>query len=255
MSAYLNANWLAPGHVRALTTTRQGGVSKAPYEGNNLAMHVGDNESDVLANRRALISNLQLPADPEWLEQTHSTDCVIVEQDSNRNADAAITTRPNTVLAILTADCLPIVLTNHLGTEVAAIHAGWRGLANGIIESTIHKMQSPAATLIAWVGPAICQDCYQTGADVERQFISQYPFSQPAFLHNNQAIYANLPDIAEKILTHIGVSQVFQSEQCSYETTENNHPQNKYYSYRHQSQTGRMATLIWFDGADNCRAR
>ncbi len=248
MLDFLNAQWLAPKNVFALTTTRSGGISRPPYDDNNLALHVGDDEQDVHHNRRMLIETLNLPSMPEWLEQTHTNRCVVIENDPNRLADAAVTRQPNTVLAIMTADCLPIVITNHQGTEIAAIHAGWRGLANGIIESTLHQMHSAPSNLIAWVGPAICQRCYETGDEVQRIFTDKYPFTKPAFQYHQQRLYANLPEMAEMIFKHLGVNQVYQSKQCTFETKNENNTKNKYYSYRHEKQTGRIVTLIWFNG-------
>ncbi len=243
---YIKANWQLKNNVFALSTTTIGGISKPPYDTNNLATHVGDNELDVQDNRKQLIEQLNLPSTPQWLEQTHSNHCVVIETDSNRIADASVTRKPNIVLAILTADCLPIVITNKQGSEIAAIHAGWRGLANGIIENTIAKIQSPSDHLIAWIGPSICFHCYETGEEVLTAFTSQYPFTQTAFQFQENKLHANLPELAEMILKNHGISAVYQSKQCSYETKIENNVKNKYYSYRRQKQTGRIATLIWF---------
>ncbi|WP_133138662.1 peptidoglycan editing factor PgeF [Legionella genomosp. 1] len=237
---YLQANWNAAANVRAVTTTRLQGFSQHPFDKNNLGQHVGDNPEHVQANRASLVDSLKLPADPEWLEQTHSTDCVIVEQDNNRQADAAITRSNQRVLAIMTADCLPILLSNTQGDEVAAIHAGWRGLANGIIENTLAKMTSKPQDLIAWVGPAICQSCYQTGPEVYDCFLTQYLFAHDCFLADDSKWRANLSAIAEKILAHHHVAQIAQSNVCTFEQ------KNEFYSYRRAAQTGRMATLVWF---------
>lgn len=249
MLNYLNAQWPAPRHVFALTTTCAGGISLPPYDSNNLAKHVGDNEQHVQHNREQLIQSLNLPSMPEWLEQTHTNRCVVIENDNNRFADAAITRQANTVLAIMTADCLPIVITNQQGTEIAAIHAGWRGLANGIIESTLNQMHSKASDLIAWVGPAICQHCYETGEEVKNFFTTQYPFTQSAFQYHQQRLHANLPLMAEMVLKHHGLNHVYQSEECTFEAKNQNNTKNKYYSYRREKQTGRIVTLIWFNGA------
>lgn len=243
----LNAHWPAPSNVFALTTTRSGGISLPPYDSNNLALHVGDNEQLVLQNREHLIQTLNLPSAPEWLEQTHTNRCVVIEEEADRLADAAVTRKANTVLAIMTADCLPIVLTNQNGTEVGAIHAGWRGLANGIIESTLNQMHSKASELLAWIGPAICQHCYETGDEVRSVFTHQYPFTQSCFQHQQQRLYANLPKIAEMVLKHHGVKQVYQSKECTFEAKSESNNRNKYYSYRHEKQTGRIATLIWIN--------
>ncbi|MBA2656192.1 MAG: peptidoglycan editing factor PgeF [Tatlockia sp.] len=237
----LYANWPAPPNVFALTTKRNLGLSKAPYEANNLGLHVGDNKELVNLNRKALKENLDRPRDAEWLTQTHSTLCVVVEEESNRVADAAITRCPNRTLAIMTADCLPITLTNRQGTEIAAIHAGWRGLVNGIIENTLAKMLSPPEQLIAWIGPAICQSCFEVGEDVLENFQGRYAFTTNAFKSKNEKWLANLPQIAELVLKSHNVLTVLQSNICTYERKDD------YYSYRRNAQTGRMATLIWFN--------
>ena len=182
---------------------------------------------------------LNLPGEPVWLEQTHSTDCVIAEEDMNRTADAAITRSNNHPLAIMTADCLPIVFCNQSGTEIAAVHAGWRGLAFGILENTLAKMQSAPETLMAWIGPAICPTCYEIGDEVHQTFSSRYPFTKKTFITKGSHRYADLPVMAALILKSKGISAVFQSGACTFERND------EFYSYRREAQTGRMATLIW----------
>ena len=236
----LNANWSAPSNIQAVTTMRPGGHSHAPFNQNNLGLHVGDNEAHVRANRAQLMHTLNLPGEPVWLEQTHSTDCVIAEEDTNRNADAAITRSNKYPLAIMTADCLPIVLCNQSGTEIAAVHAGWRGLAFGILENTLAKMQSAPETLMAWIGPAICPTCYEIGDEVHQTFSSRYPFTKKTFITKSSHRYADLPKMAELILQSQGIPAVFQSGACTFEHND------EFYSYRREAQTGRMATLIWF---------
>ncbi len=235
------ANWTAPPHVRALTTTRSIGVSDTPFHHNNIALHVGDNEAHVLTNRASLIQSLELLNEPIWLEQTHSTRCIVVEDSLERSADASITRCHNVPLSIMTADCVPIVLCNRAGTEIAAIHAGWKGLVNGIVENTLAKMNNPADTLIAWIGPSICQSCYAVGSEMKNTYIQRYPFTENTFQTDKSQIFANLPKMAELILKNQGVSEVFQSGACTYEL------KNEFYSYRRQAQTGRMVTLIWMN--------
>lgn len=239
--SYLIANWPAPANISALTTTRLKGASLPPFDKNNLALHVDDNPLHVEQNRTDLIRDLSLPQAPAWLHQTHSNHCVIVENDSNRDADAAITRSIHHPLAIMTADCLPILLCNKQGTEIAAIHAGWRGLLNGIVENTINKMNSPANNLISWIGPAICHRCYQTGNDVMDAYIKRYPFTTSAFYKAESRLHADLPKLAELILTNLGVSSTHQSQACTFEQ------ENEFFSYRKRAQTGRIATLIWFN--------
>jgi YfiH family protein len=238
---YLYPNWPAPKNIRAVSTKRLPGHSSAPYDCNNLALHVGDNPDMVLANRLDLVEALDIPTQPDWLEQTHSTRCVVVEDDNNRLADAAITRSSNHVLAILTADCLPVLLCNKQGSEIAAVHAGWRGLLNGVIENTLSSLHSQPKDLMAWIGPAICPRCYEVGDDVREAFVDQYPMASNFFTKRDNKWLANLPGLAELILNNLSVSLVFQSHACTYE--------NKidYFSYRRDAQTGRIASLIWFN--------
>ena len=234
------ANWPAPASISALTTTRLGGFSQPPFDSNNFGLHVGDDENSVCQNRLRLKESLLLPNEPAWLEQTHSSDCVVVEDDSNRVADAAITRSKTTPLVIMTADCLPVLLCDRNGTEVAAIHSGWRGLANGIVENTLAKMHSAPESLMAWIGPAICGTCYEIGEEVRQAYISRYPFTANTFRQQGTSLFANLPQMAELILNAQGVQAVYQSGACTFELT------NTFYSYRSKAKTGRMASLIWF---------
>lgn len=237
----LDAKWPAPKKVRACTTLRTHGHSNPPFDQNNLALHVGDSSMDVIENRKNLFQTLNLPKEPAWLHQTHSTRCVVVEDEIERDADAAITRSPNTPLAILTADCLPILLCHLEGSEIAAIHAGWRGLVNGIVENTLQRLHAQTSDLIAWIGPAICQSCYAVGDEMYDTYVDRYPPTASLFKNIGGQRHANLPKMAEYILKAQGVYQVFQSGKCSYES------QNEFYSYRRDGQTGRMATLIWFN--------
>jgi polyphenol oxidase len=236
MNHFIDANWPAPNTIRAGTTTILHGHSQGTYAANNLALHVEDIAEHVHCNREQLQRTLNLPGEPAWLNQTHSTKVVVVENETQRNADASITRSKTIPLVILTADCLPIVLCDRAGTEIAAIHAGWRGLYDGIIQETVHKMQTSAEHLIAWIGPAICQRCYETSVEVKDKFLEKYPFLEHCFSNR----HANLPAMAEKILKQHGVSGVYHSNHCTFEE------KNLYYSYRRVQQTGRMGTFIWF---------
>lgn len=237
----IKAEWEAPAHINAFITTRMGGVSQAPYDHFNLALHTGDDKAHVEKNRRLLLETFHLPSAPCWLNQTHSNKVVHVEHDNNRDADAAITTKPNQVLAIMTADCMPILICNRNDQEIAAIHAGWRGLACGIIENTIQSMQSEPNDLMAWIGPAICEACFEVGDDVKSTFINQYDFTKYAF---TPALYekkwlGNMNLIAKLILNQLGIQKVFNSNFCTIENGD------LFYSYRREGTTGRMASLIW----------
>ena len=236
----LIAHWPAPHNIRALATTRAQGASLGAFANNNLALHVGDDAIHVQQNRDRLIQSLSLPSDPAWLNQTHSNRCVIVEEEPSREADAAITQQAGQVLAIMTADCLPIVLCNAAGTEIAAIHAGWRGLLNGIVENTLHKMHASPNALMAWIGPAMCGRCYETGEEVHEAYTTRYPFSDVAFHRIGTQLYADLPRLAELILNAWGIFAVYPSGACTYELNDT------FYSYRRHAETGRIATLIWF---------
>lgn len=235
------ANWPAPANITALSTTRLKGYSTSPYDHNNLGFHVGDNPEHVQQNRSSLVAQFNLPNDPVWLEQTHSTDCIIAEIDTHRQADAAITQSLMHPLVILTADCLPITLCNKQGTEIGAVHAGWRGLFNGIVENTLDKMISTTDELMAWIGPAICQSCYEVGEEVYNAFTSKHPSTAMAFKPVQHKFLANLPMIAEIVLRSNGVEAVYQSDLCTFEL------KNEFYSYRRAAQTGRIGTLIWFN--------
>ena len=241
MSDYMIPNWPAPKNIRALTTSLSGGVSQGAYYSNNLALHVDDDANHVIENRQHLRQALSLPGEPAWLNQTHSTRCIVIEEATDRDGDAAVTRDKNQPLVILTADCLPIILCDQSGQEIAAIHAGWRGLLNGVIQNTLKHMQSAPLNLLAWIGPAICQDCYEVGESVKQQFLSQYPFVASGFLNR----HANLAHIAEMILHQHGVKAVSLSGICSFEQ------KDACYSYRRAPQTGRMGTLIWFDNTQD----
>lgn len=235
------ANWPAPANISALTTTRLSGFSQSPYDSNNLGFHVGDNAQDVEKNRQQICELLKLPTEPIWLEQTHSTTCIIAEEETNRHADAAITRSSQHPLVIMTADCLPITLCSIKGDEIAAIHAGWRGLFNGIVENTLNKMNTGMDSIIAWIGPAICHKCYEVGDEVYTSFTQKYYLSKKAFKPVNSKWMANLPLIAEIVLQEHGVTAVYQSDLCTFEL------KNEFFSYRREPQTGRIGTFIWFN--------
>jgi YfiH family protein len=231
--------WSIPSHVKALYTTRLGGVSEAPFDSLNLAEHVGDDLDRVLRNREILLS-LGLPSVPCWLQQTHSTTAVTLELEQNREADAAITRQADTVAVVMTADCLPILFCNRSGSEVAAVHAGWRGLLDGIVQATITKMQSPASELMAWIGPAISQSKFEVGDEVRQAFVEKQALADKRFISNRTAHWlCDLPALADDLLKSLGVADVTCSNLCSYSNGAD------FFSYRRQAVTGRMASLIW----------
>lgn len=241
---YLKPNWPAPKQVRAYMTTRLGGYSEGKYGSNNLAEHVADNLEHVSKNRARLLANLRLIQTPAWLNQTHSAISINANLAySKTTADASFTRQTTTICAILTADCLPILICNKAGTEVAAIHAGWRGLAAGIIPNTLKQLHSTTHELMVWLGPAIGPTAFEVGPEVRDIFISQDPHLQNAFRvsANNYRWLANLYQIATHIFINHGVTAIYQDPICTY-----NHPE-LFYSHRRDGQTGRMASLIWFE--------
>jgi len=239
---WINADWKAPENIKAVSTTLIGGYSTHHFKSNNLAMHVGDHPSDVVKNREQLLQKLALPSEPIWLEQTHSTKVVNVHQTDLRKADASIAQKSGFVLAVLTADCLPVLLTNSNGTEIAAIHAGWRGLVGGIMENTISSMQTNPSELLAWVGPGICGNCFEIGGDVLDIFVS-HPMFENAMIHqtNTYKWLFNLKALAVKILQKSGLNLINNSNYCTFERAD------LFYSYRRAMKTGRIATLIWIE--------
>lgn len=242
MSDTILVDWPAHPQIRAFTTTRMGGVSGSPFDTNNLGDHVGDAPAHIEKNRQILMTKHHLPCAPEWIHQTHSTDSVVVEKSSNRHVDAAITREPNRPLVVLTADCLPILIADQQANEVAAIHAGWRGLADGIIEKTLKNLQTPPTQLMAWIGPHLCERCFEVEADVKTIFEAHYPWSADAFRADRpQKWLMSLSQIATKILQKQGISAVYHANLCTYEKKE------QFFSYRRDGQTGRIASIIWIE--------
>jgi YfiH family protein len=232
-------DWPAPPQVRALITTRAGGGSRGPYAGLNLGLNSGDDLEDV-AHNRALLRQ-RLPAEPLWLRQVHGTTVVEADKaEGNPEADAALSRRPGRVCAALTADCLPLLLCDQAGTTVAAVHAGWRGLCSGVIEQTLQAMKLPVQTLLAYLGPAIGPQAYEVGAEVREAFVAADPDSDAAFAPGKSGkFYADLYALARRRLARGGVERVYGGGYCTYTERE------RFYSYRRDGATGRMASLIW----------
>jgi YfiH family protein len=242
----IDAEWPAPPHVRVLTTTRAGGVSEFSYASLNLAMHVGDDPERVAVNRACLLEALRLPSSPVWLDQHHGTRVIDASRDRDRRADGSYTTEPGIVCAILTADCLPIILTDRAGTEVAALHAGWRGLAAGIIAAGVGRMRPSPANLIAWLGPAISVARYEVGQELYETFIGQAPALVSAFAPTRPGHYrCDLYAIARTLLRETGVTGIHGGTHCTHREAE------RFFSYRRDGgngrDTGRMATLAWIE--------
>jgi YfiH family protein len=237
-------NWPAPKNIQAFTTTRDNGFSVAPYDSFNLAMHVEDNPEHVAKNRKQFIEKNKLPAMPVWLNQTHSIIAVeltaTTPTDKTINADASFTHASNTPCTAMTADCLPILVCNEKGDEVAAIHAGWRGLCDGVIESTIEKLTSPRDTLLVWLGPAIGPEVFELNNDIRLDFLTHNTQNSLAFKQVGSSWFADLYHLARISLAKLGVEKVYGGNYCTFTD------KKQFFSYRRDGLTGRMASTIWF---------
>lgn len=241
MQNYLIPNWDAPKNICAYTTLRTGGVSQPPYDSFNLSTNVGDDLKAVTANRTKLKQDLQLPNEPYWLNQIHSDKVVAAKTQSDYSpADASYTTQANIVCAVLTADCLPILLCSKQGNLVAAIHAGWKGILNGIIEATIKTLPILPADLIVWFGPAIGPQAFEVGNDVREQFISADAKAQAAFaaITANKWL-GNIYLLGKQRLNNCGITSIYGGEFCTYSDPKN------FFSFRRSAKTGRMASLLF----------
>lgn len=241
---WLVPDWPAAPRVRAVCTTRHGGHSTGPYRSMNPADHVGDDPAAVRANRSTLQQVLHLPAAPCWLQQVHGTTVIDAAAATAAGAvpvaDAACSAQPGVVCAVLTADCLPVILCDRDGRQVAALHAGWRGLVAGVIERTIEVMQLPGEALLAWLGPAIGPAAYQVGDEVREAFLKHDKQAQVAFQPDPEGRWkADLYRLARQRLAECDVTAVYGGDACSFSDAE------RFYSYRRDGVTGRMATLIW----------
>lgn len=241
MSAFLHADGCAPSCVQALTTLRHGlGVSTAPFDHFNLGSRCGDVDADVQENRRQLVAALALPSPPRWLRQVHGTRVVREPGFDEPEADAAVTRTPGTVLAILTADCLPVVFAARDGSEVAAAHAGWRGLCAGVLESTVAAMATPARNVIAWLGPAAGPQAYEIGAEVFDAFTRHDASARMAFLPTRPGHWrVDLYMLARQRLLDAGIVEVHGGGLCTISDTA------RFFSHRRDGRSGRMATLAW----------
>jgi YfiH family protein len=235
--------WTAPAGVRVISTYRGGGSSVAPYASLNLGGHVGDVPEAVADNRRRLAAAAGLPQEPKWLTQVHGVnvaDLDAADVADARAADACFSRRPGTVCAILTADCLPIVLTSDPGDLVAAVHAGWRGLAAGVIESLVTALAVPPASLLAWLGPAIGPGHFEVGAEVREALVHGDAGAQAAFALNPRGRFmADLGMLARRRLAALGIDRVYGGSECTFADGA------RYFSHRRDGTTGRQATLIW----------
>jgi YfiH family protein len=237
---FLVPDWPASASVHAAMTTRRGGFSTGPYASFNLAGHVGDDERAVAANRRRLRDALSLPAEPQWLDQAHGKNVAILSQPVTGSADAAVAFETGTVAAVLTADCLPVFLASRAGDRVGIVHAGWRGLLSGVIEATVSALAADPADLIAWLGPAIGPAAFEVGGEVRRMFVAMQPESAAEFRPGGGRKYlADLPGLARRQLADCGITAVYGGDLCTVADAA------RFYSYRRDGRTGRMAALIW----------
>lgn len=234
-------DWPAPPNVRALVTTRQGGVSLPPWDSFNLGDHVGDDPARVAENRKRL--RARLPGEPVWLRQVHGTRCVDAGAVApGTEADAAISRRPGVVCAVLTADCLPVLLCDDAGAVVGAAHAGWRGLLSGVIEATVAAMAIPAERLQAWLGPAIGAQSFEVGDEVRTQFMAHNLAAKAAFVAGNPGKWqCDIHLLARQRLAALGVRRIASADFCTVRDRE------RFFSYRRDGVTGRMASLIWLE--------
>jgi len=232
--------WPAPAGVFSLMTTREGGVSCPPWDSFNLGDHVGDDAAHVAENRARL--RQQLPAEPVWLKQIHSATVVDAGSDV-LTADASVTRQAGRVCAVLTADCLPVLFCDRAGRVVAAAHAGWRGLAQGVLEAAVAAMQVPASEVLAWMGAAIGPDAFEVGDDVRQAFIKQHPEAAAAFVPHPSGVpgkwLADIYQLARNRLNRVGVQAIYGGGRCTFNEA------GHFYSYRREGVTGRMASLIW----------
>ncbi|QLK62510.1 polyphenol oxidase [Enterobacteriaceae bacterium Kacie_13] len=243
MSALIRPQWPQPASVRSCATTREGGISLPPFDSFNLGSHVGDNPQHVIANRLRLIALGDLPAAPHWLEQVHGTNVVRLTLNapliSTLIADAAYTCEPGVVCAAMTADCLPVLFCSLAGDEVAAAHAGWRGLCAGVLENTVACFSADPKNVIAWLGPAIGPAHFEVGAEVREAFMAVDPESSRAFVPAGAKFMADIYQLARLRLQSVGVSAIYGGEYCTVSD------KSKFYSYRRDGITGRLASLIW----------
>ena len=237
---FVRPDWPAPSHVKAATTTRIGGASKGKFSSLNMGQGP-EHDPGVDSNRRAVTESLQLKAQPRWLRQIHGTRCVdAARAEDGVQADASVTFDTHNSCAIMTADCLPVVFTNTAGDRAGAAHAGWRGLAGGVLEATIAALEAPPEELLAWIGPAISGQVYEVDELVRDAFLNEQPQDESAFVSNRPGHWlADLPALAKARLNRLGIRHVSSANLCTY--TE----EARFYSYRRDGSTGRMATLIW----------
>lgn len=252
-------SWPAPARVRAYSTLRTGGVSRGGYASLNLGAHVGDDPASVAENRRRVVERLALPSEPCWLEQVHGNRVLDLDRASAGErgfdpearvkgepsgglgpADAAVTSRPGIVCVVLTADCVPVLLTDRAGRRVGAAHAGWRGLVNGVLPAAVDALRAPPGDVLAWLGPAIGPAAFEVGDEVRAAFAEQGFAVDRAFERNARGRWqADLYALAAESLRRAGVTAIYGGDHCTFSEAD------RFFSHRRDAPCGRMASLIW----------
>ena len=236
------ADWPAPATVRTWQTTRSGGVSGGSWQSLNLGAHVGDRPEAVARNRQLLAQELRLPTGPRWLDQVHGTRILHPDRGETGSADGAVTMTPGVVLAILTADCLPVMLATRDGRRIGVAHAGWRGLAAGVLAAAVAAFECPPSSLLAWLGPAIGQSAFEVGPEVRAAFMARDEAAAECFSPNPRGRWqADLGGLARRQLQRSGVAAIHGRPQCTFSDPA------RYFSHRREAPCGRMATLIWME--------
>jgi len=247
--SFIYPEWPAPARVRAACTTRVGGVSRGSYAGLNMGLGSGDEAAAVSENRSRVSQMLSLPAEPCWIRQVHGTRALRMPQAGSRpdadapDADASFTFEAGVVCAVQAADCLPVLFCDRDASVVAAAHAGWRGLAGGVLERTVAALAVPADALLAWLGPAIGPEAFEVGDEVREQFVNADPAAAGAFTPGlgEGKHYADLFALARLRLARAGVHRVYGGGLSTHADPA------RFYSYRRDGVTGRMAALIWLE--------
>lgn len=237
----LQPDWEVPARVRAVSTTREGGVSQPPFDGFNLGLAGGDDPRAVMHNRRLLRGMLALPHEPRWLRQVHGIRVVEAARcHGETEADAAVAFDPGVVCVVMTADCLPVLFCDRSGTRVGAAHAGWRGLVAGVLEATVDALGCDPGEVMAWMGPCIGPAAFEVGDEVRAAFLEQDPGAHDAFTPSPAGRWlADLRGLARRRLSACGLGVIRATDDCTFSDD------RRFYSYRRDGNTGRMASLIW----------
>ena len=238
---WISADWPAPDGIVAGCTTRLGGVSEGEFAALNLGAHVGDSPANVVENRRRFVSDCGLPSEPLWLDQVHGNEVALdLNSELPPTADAMFTREPGRVCAVMTADCLPVLFVSASGDEIAAAHAGWKGLCCGVLENTVCQFRARPTDILVWFGPAISQRNFEVGDDVRQAFVDHDDQASGLFVPNDNGRWqADLYGLARQRLDRAGVRQIHGGDACTYEDSRH------FFSYRRDGQCGRMASFVY----------